>query len=62
MNKKTVNIRPIAQRIPAMIDLYESLNDVGKARFILTFPEEDREPFLQAYEKHYNRFGVPNAA
>ena len=61
MKETTVNIRPIVQRIPAMIDLYESLNDVGKARFILTFPEEDREPFLQAYEEHYNNIGVPNA-
>ena len=62
MNEKTVNITPLPQRINRMIGFYESLNDVGKAQFILTIQEEDREPFLKAYEKHYSQLGVSNAA
>lgn len=45
-----------------MIAFYEALNDVGKARFILTIEEEDREPFLEAYEENYNKIGASKAA
>ena len=55
---QTVNIKPLPQRIDTMITFYEGLNDVGKAGFILTIQEEDREPFLNAYEEHYNKIGA----
>ena len=55
---QTVNIKPLPQRIDAMIAFYERLNDVGKAGFILTIQEEDQEPFLNAYEEHYNKIGI----
>ena len=58
MSQQTVNITPLPQRINTMITFYESLNDVGKAQFILTIQEEDRQPFLDAYQKHYNQIGV----
>ncbi|MXV73450.1 hypothetical protein F4Z99_04125 [Candidatus Poribacteria bacterium] len=62
MSQQTVNITPLPQRIDTMIAFYESLNDVGKAQFILTIQEEDRQPFLDAYEEHYNRVGESKAA
>ena len=54
---QTVNISPLPQRIDAMIAFYESLNNLGKAGFILTIQEEDQEPFPEAYEEHYNKHG-----
>ena len=64
MNQKieTVNIKPTPMRIDRMITFYESLNDIGKAEFILTIEEKDREPFLEAYKKHYNNIGASKAA
>ena len=61
MSKQTLNITPLAQRLDDMIDFYESLNDVGKLQFILTLVEQDREPFIKAYEEHYNSLGVKAA-
>ena len=58
MGIETVDIRPAPQSLERLITLYESMNDVGKARFILTIPEEDRETFLTAYEKHYHAKGA----
>ena len=51
----TVNITPLPQRLPQMIAFYESLNNVGKLKFILTIVEEDREPFISAYQEHHNK-------
>ena len=58
---ETVSIKPAPVRIDRMITFYEALNDVGKARFILTIQEDDREPFLEAYEEHYNKIGASKA-
>ena len=58
---KTVNITPLHMRMPKIIEFYNCLNDVGKMQFILTFPEEDRQPIIDAYEKYHNSIGTPNA-
>ena len=58
MSKETTNITPLAMRIPTIIEFYESLNDVGKMQFILTFPENDRQSIINAYEDYYNNIGV----
>ena len=57
---QTINISPSPQRLKVMIAFYEALNNVGKARFILTIEEKDREPFLEAYEKYYNMENTGN--
>lgn len=54
---ETVSIKIPPQRIESMIAFYEGLNNLGKAGFILTIEEEDQEPFLEAYEEHYNKHG-----
>ena len=62
MPEQTVNITPLPQRLEAMIDFYNSLNDVGKLQFILTIVEADRQPFIEAYEEHYNNLTGAKAA
>ena len=54
---KTVSIKPVAIPVERVIMLYEAMNDLGKAGFILTLEEKHREPFLKAYEKHFNSQG-----
>lgn len=50
---ETISIKPAPMSMDRAIAFYEALNDVGKAGFILTLQEQDRQPFLEAYQAHY---------
>ena len=57
---ETVSIAPAPIPVERMIDFYFTLNPRGQAEFILTIKEKDRQPFLDALEKHWNNLGKTN--